>query len=180
MFCFLDRSWTLVPQETARKQRSGPSPPRDLPAEPQSALSPPPLRALRPLSPPFTPHSEFFSQSHFLLLWLFLAQQIRDTGVISGTFEVPINNGPAWPAPEPSASSSDQRLASCRPRPWNKAPYWIPEAAAPSPPSLPRQTPGLKTFTRSPSSCLLSQDPQESPSAAHFLISSTLAGNQQA
>lgn len=90
-----------------------------------SGPSPPPLRALRPLSPPFPPCSDFFPQSHFLLLWLLLAGQIRDGGVISGTFEVPINNGAAWPAPAPSASRSDQRLASRRPRPWKTALYWI-------------------------------------------------------
>lgn len=84
---------------------------------------------------PFSPCSEFplLSQSHFLLLWLFLAREIRDTSVISRTFEVPINNRAAWPTPEPSASSSDQRLASRRPQPWYKALYWIPKAGQAGP-----------------------------------------------
>lgn len=92
-----------------------------------SPLQPPPPPGFYPhLS--FPPCSEFVSQSHFLLLLLFLAGQIRDAGVISGTFEVPINSGAARPALKPSASSSDQRLASRRGRPWNQARYWIPKA----------------------------------------------------
>lgn len=116
----------LIRTPALRAVNGDPAPPDlEISCGAPSGPSPPPLRALRPLSPPFPPCSDFFPQSHFLLLWLLLAGQIRDGGVISGTFEVPINNGAAWPAPAPSASRSDHRLASRRPRPWKTARYWI-------------------------------------------------------
>lgn len=164
----------------------------NLEISPRSPNKPSPLlfQTLTPLSPPFSPCSEFplFSQSHFLLLWLFLAHQIRDTSVISGTFEVPINNRAAWPAPEPSASSSDQRLASRRPQPWNKALYWIPKAGRAGP---------VLSLTAGPSSDTRPEDfhtqpielfvlpgstrkrKQESLNIADFLINTTFRGNQQ-
>lgn len=107
--------------------------------------------------------------------------------MISGTFEVPINNGAAWPSPEPSASSSDQRLASRRPGPgikhfigFQKLCRRARSLAAVPPLSDTRpedfHTPPIELFVLPGST---RKGKQESLNTADFLINATFAGDRQ-
>lgn len=101
--------------------------------------------------------------------------------MISGTFEVPINNRAAWPAPEPLSFQFRSKISLTSARPWNKALYWIPKAVQASRrshrrPALVRRQARRLSHAAHRAVC----SPRILESAAHFLINSAFAGNQQA